>query len=111
MFECQKNTFVIRNTQYSIALSVHRQPGVFNTTYKIQSSVNCLNYTVGRASKFWVANLERLLSFQRIKSPKFDVELLNFIVLVMKNIEIFKSNTPNKIAKILPQLCSNFINE
>ena len=37
LFECQKNTFGIRNTQYSIALSVHQQPCVFNTTYTIQS--------------------------------------------------------------------------
>ena len=39
----QKNTFGWRNTQFSIALSVHKQPNVFNTTYAIQSCVNCLN--------------------------------------------------------------------
>ena len=31
------------NTHYSIELSVHKQPSVFNTTYTIQSLVNCLN--------------------------------------------------------------------
>ena len=42
LFECQKkNTFRMRNTQYSIALNVHKQPKVFNTTYTIQSRVNC----------------------------------------------------------------------
>ena len=40
-FECQKNTFGIRNTQYSLALTVHKQSSVFNTTYTIQSCVNC----------------------------------------------------------------------
>ena len=29
----KKNTFGMRNTQYSIELSVHKQPSVFNTTY------------------------------------------------------------------------------
>ena len=37
LFECQKNEFGIRN----IALSVHKQPSVFNTTYTILSRVNC----------------------------------------------------------------------
>ena len=43
LFECQKNAFGIRNTQYIIALSVHKQPSVFNTTYMIQSRMNCPN--------------------------------------------------------------------
>ena len=43
MFECQKNTFVIRNTQCSIELSVHTQPNVFNRTYTIQSRMNSSN--------------------------------------------------------------------
>ena len=30
-----KNSFGIRNTQYIIALSVHKQPSVFNTRYKV----------------------------------------------------------------------------
>ena len=34
----------MRNIQYSIELSVHKQPSVFNTTYTIQSRVNCLKY-------------------------------------------------------------------
>ena len=42
LFKFQKNTFGMRNTQYSIELSVHKQPSVFNTTYTIQSRVNCL---------------------------------------------------------------------
>ena len=33
----------MRNTQYSIELSVHKQPSVFNTTYTLQSQVNCLS--------------------------------------------------------------------
>ena len=37
----KKNTFGMRNTQYSIDLSVHKHPRVYNTTYKIQSRVNC----------------------------------------------------------------------
>ena len=37
----KKNTFEMRNTQCSIELSVHKQPSV-NTTYTIQSRVNCL---------------------------------------------------------------------
>ena len=42
LFECQKKkTFEIRNIQYSIALSVNKQPSVFNTTYTIQNRVNC----------------------------------------------------------------------
>ena len=41
LFKCQKkNTFVMRNTQYSIELSVHKQASVFNTTYTIQCRVN-----------------------------------------------------------------------
>ena len=32
----KKNTFGMRNTQYSIELSVHKQPSAFNTTYTIQ---------------------------------------------------------------------------
>ena len=36
----KKNTFEMRNIQYSIELSVHKQPSVFNTTYTIQSHVN-----------------------------------------------------------------------
>ena len=43
MFECQKNTFVIRNTQCSIELSVHTQPNVFNRTYTIKSRMNSSN--------------------------------------------------------------------
>ena len=39
--KCQQNTFGMRNIQYSIELSVHKQPSVFNTTYTIQSHVNC----------------------------------------------------------------------
>ena len=35
------NTLGMRNTQYSIQLSVHKQPSIFNTTYRIQSRVNC----------------------------------------------------------------------
>ena len=35
-----KNTFGIRNTQYSAALGDHKQPSVFNTKYTIQSCVN-----------------------------------------------------------------------
>ena len=44
-FECQKkkNAFEIRHTQYSIELSVHKQPKVFNTTYTIQSRVDWPN--------------------------------------------------------------------
>ena len=41
----KKNIFGMQNTQYSIVLSVHKQPGVFNTTYAIQSRVNCPNIT------------------------------------------------------------------
>ena len=41
LFKCRKNTFRMWNTQYSIELSVHKQPSVFNTTYTIQSHVNC----------------------------------------------------------------------
>ena len=37
----KKNTFGMRNTQYSIALSVHKQTSIFNTTNTIQSLVNC----------------------------------------------------------------------
>ena len=37
----KKNTSGMRNTQYSIQLSVHKQPSVFNTTYTIQSRMNC----------------------------------------------------------------------
>ena len=33
----------MRNTQYNIELSVHKQPSVFNTTYTIQCRVNCPN--------------------------------------------------------------------
>ena len=33
LFKCQKNTFGIRNTQHRIALGVHKQPSVFNTTH------------------------------------------------------------------------------
>ena len=33
LVENQKNTFGRRNTQYSLALTVHKQPSVFNTTY------------------------------------------------------------------------------
>ena len=33
--------FEIRSTQYSIELSVHKPPKVVNTTYTIQSRVNC----------------------------------------------------------------------
>ena len=39
----KKNTFGMRNTQYSIELSVHKQASVFNTTYTIQCHVNCQN--------------------------------------------------------------------
>ena len=39
----KKNTFRIRNTQYRIELSVHKQLSVFNTTYTIQSRVDCPN--------------------------------------------------------------------
>ena len=46
LFECQENTFGIRNTQYSIPLSVHKQPNVFNTTYTIHSHVNGPNYFI-----------------------------------------------------------------
>ena len=38
-----QNTFRIQNTEYIIALSVHKQPNVFHTTYTIQSRVNCPN--------------------------------------------------------------------
>ena len=33
----------MRNTQYRIELCVNKQPSVFNTTYTIQSRVNCPN--------------------------------------------------------------------
>ena len=38
-----KNTFGIRNTQYNIALGVHKQPSVLNTTYTIPTRL-----TVGK---------------------------------------------------------------
>ena len=41
-----KNIFGIPNTQYSTALSVHKQPNVFNTTYTIQIRVNCTNVSI-----------------------------------------------------------------
>ena len=41
----KKNTFRIRNTQHSWALTVHKQPRVYNTTYTIQSRVYCPNTT------------------------------------------------------------------
>ena len=42
LFKCQtNNTFGMQNTQYSKELSVHKQLSVFNTTYTIQSRVNC----------------------------------------------------------------------
>ena len=42
LLKCKKkNTFAMRNTQYNIELSVHKQPSVFNTTYAIQCRVNC----------------------------------------------------------------------
>ena len=37
----KKNTFEMRNTQYRIKLSVHKQPSAFNITYTIQCRVNC----------------------------------------------------------------------
>ena len=37
----EKNTLGIQNTQYSIELSIHKQPSVFNTTYPLQSQLNC----------------------------------------------------------------------
>ena len=37
----KKKTFEMRNTQYSIELSVHKQTNVFNTTYTIQCRENC----------------------------------------------------------------------
>ena len=37
----KKNKFGMRNTLYSIELSVHKQSSVVNTTYTIQSRVNC----------------------------------------------------------------------
>ena len=40
LFKSQKNTFGMRNTQYLIELTIHKQPSVFNTTYTIQSRVN-----------------------------------------------------------------------
>ena len=43
LFKCQKNTFGMPNTQYSKELRVHKHPSVFNTTYTIQSRVNCPN--------------------------------------------------------------------
>ena len=39
----KQNTFGIQNTQYSIELSIHKPPSAFNTTYTIQSRVNCSN--------------------------------------------------------------------
>ena len=39
----QKNAFGIRNTQYCIKLSVHKQTSVYNITYTLQSRVNCPN--------------------------------------------------------------------
>ena len=42
----KKSAFGIRNSQYSIALNIHKQPIVFNTTYAIQSRVNCQNYCI-----------------------------------------------------------------
>ena len=42
----KKNTFGMRNIEYSIELSVHKQPSVFNTTYTIQSRVNCPNVCI-----------------------------------------------------------------
>ena len=44
LFECQKNTLGIRNTQYSLAMSVHKQPSVFNTPYTIQSRVKIAQF-------------------------------------------------------------------
>ena len=48
----KKNTFGIRNTPHSIALSVHKQPSVFDTTYTVQTRVNChmmqLNFILQR---------------------------------------------------------------
>ena len=46
LFECHKNTFGIWNTQYSITLSVHKQPSVFNITHTIHSRVNCPNFII-----------------------------------------------------------------
>ena len=47
LFERQKKkSFGIRNAQCSIALSVHKQPSVFNTTYTIESRVNCVSILV-----------------------------------------------------------------
>ena len=39
----KKNTFGMRNTQYSIELKAHKQPSLFNTTYTLQCRLNCPN--------------------------------------------------------------------
>ena len=50
----KKNTFGIRNTQYSIALNVHKQSSIFTTTYTIQCRVNCLNKIIFKELKNWM---------------------------------------------------------
>ena len=37
----KEKTLGMRNTQYSIELSVHKQASVFNTTYTTQCRMNC----------------------------------------------------------------------
>ena len=69
----KKNSFGIRNTQYSTALSVHKQPSVFNTTYTIQSRVNCSNKFETFSTKFMF--LKKTLVFLCAHFPNFFFKL------------------------------------
>ena len=68
--ECE----IIPIIQYSIELSVHKQPSVFNTTYTIQSRVNCPNISQRYSSVYaiiFVGRNDKFINFSLIFLKKF----------------------------------------
>ena len=84
----KKNTIGLRNIQYSIALSVHGKPSVFNTTYTIKRRVNCPNI---------FKQTPKMSSSKTLNKKHFIFKILIFV--------LFKSINKNKVNFIFILFC------
>ena len=108
-----KNTFGMRNTQYSIELSVHKQPRVFNTTYTIQCRVNCPNirhvlyllkvkiYTFAKKVKEYCENTTTIITEYKKETIKQPPSYSLTAIYIINNNMFRRNNNKNKTRKTL----------
>ena len=90
LFKCQKYTFPMRNTQYNIELSVHKQSSVFNITYTIQCRGNCPMKTY-TSTFFSFTQFDSTKPIQLLKNNVSD-----FYMKIINNKHTLLYNVPTK---------------